>query len=79
MLSPVQIYAEATIAVALTAMIGVISAFITAAATGHRALGISGGLIMLVLTGALLTARLWRLTRIPDSDRASKAGEANEG
>ena len=65
MLSPAQVYAEAIIAVALMVTIGIITGFVVAAFTGDRVLSISGGFLMLGLTGAVVLARLWRLTRLP--------------
>jgi len=66
MLSETQVYVEAVIAVALMAMIGVISVFITAGVTGDRTMSILVGCAMLVISGVALVVRLWRLTRTPD-------------
>jgi len=66
MLSETQVYVEAVIAVALMAMIGVISVFITSGVTGDRTKSILVGCAMLLVTGVVLVVRLWRLTRPPD-------------
>ena len=67
MLSETQVYVEAVIAVALMAMIGVISVFITAGVTGDRTMSILAGCAMLVVSGVVLVVRLWRLTRKSDA------------
>jgi hypothetical protein len=65
MRSNLQVYLEAITAVLLMATIGIISGFIAAAITGERAITIATGGTMTILTGAILAARLWRLTRAP--------------
>ena len=65
MLNTVQIYMEAAIALALMATIGIITGFIAAAATGDRAISVGACLVMLTVSGTVLAARLWRMTRAP--------------
>jgi FtsH-binding integral membrane protein len=79
MLSSAQVYGEAIIAVALMVTIGIISGFAAAAFTGDRALTISGGFMMLGLTGAVAFARLWRLMRLPNSDIRPQDVSIGEG
>jgi hypothetical protein len=59
--------------------IGIISGFVAAAFTGDRALTIGGGFMMLGLTGAIVLARLWRLTHLPNSDVPSQDASISEG
>jgi len=65
MRSNLQLYLEAITAVLLMSTIGVISGFIAAAITGDRTITIATGGAMTVLTGAILSARLWWLTCAP--------------
>ena len=58
----VQVYVEATIAFALMVTIGIIRG---AGVTGDRAFSFGAGLVMLAVSGAVLVARLWRMTRKP--------------
>lgn len=66
MLSEGQVYVEAVIAVALMAMIGVISVFIAAAVTGDRTTSILVGCAIALASAVVLVVRLWWLTRAPD-------------
>ena len=61
----VQVYVEATIAFALMVTIGIITGFIAAGVTGDRAFSFGAGLVMLAVSGAVLVARLWSMTRKP--------------
>ena len=65
MLSTVQVYIEATIAVALMVTIGIITGFIAAGVTEDRVFGFSAGFVMIAVSGAVLFIRLWRMTRKP--------------
>jgi hypothetical protein len=64
MLSAVQVYIEATIAIALMVTIGIITGFIAAGVT-KSAFGFGAGLVMIAVSGAVLFIRLWRMTRKP--------------
>jgi hypothetical protein len=65
MLTEAQVCVEAVIAVAVMAMIGVISVFVAAGVTGDRTTSILVGCAMLVVSGVVLVVRLWWLTRTP--------------
>jgi MFS superfamily sulfate permease-like transporter len=63
MLSTLQLYLEVTTAVLLVAVLGIIALFIAAAITGDRTIIVGASCAIMVLTAAILAARLWRLTR----------------
>jgi fructose-specific phosphotransferase system IIC component len=65
MLATVQLWIEAAVAVALAAMIGIISGFIAVAITEDRELSIGIGFGGLILTGTVLAVRLWWMMRRP--------------
>jgi len=65
MLSAVQVYIEATIAIALMVTIGIITGFIAGRRNEVRAFGFGAGLVMIAVSGAVLFIRLWRMTRKP--------------
>ena len=76
MLSTVQVYVEATIAMALMVTIGLITGFIVAGITGDRAFSFGAGLVMLAVSGSVLAIRLWRMSRksllLPVGERQAK-------
>jgi hypothetical protein len=61
----VQVYVEATIAIAIMVTLGIITGFIAAGVTGDRMFSFGAGFVMLALSGALLVIRLWHMTRTP--------------
>ena len=65
MLTTVQVYVEATIAIAIMVTLGIITGFIAAGVTGDRMFSFGAGFVMLALSGALLVIRLWNMTRTP--------------
>jgi hypothetical protein len=56
-----RLYLEATLAVGIMGVFGVVAAFIAAAITGDRVLVIAAAAAAFVLTGAVLTLRLRRM------------------
>jgi FtsH-binding integral membrane protein len=65
MLTTVQVYVEATIAIAIMITLGIITGFVAAGVTGDRMFSFGAGFIMLAVSGALLVIRLWHMTRMP--------------
>jgi hypothetical protein len=65
MLDTVRLYFEATVAVAIMAMFAIISGFASDRLIGDRRLAFLVAAVAFVLTGIVLTARLWRMTRTP--------------
>ncbi len=65
MLDTLRLYFEATVAVAIMAMLAIISGLTAAGLTGDRQLALLVAAVAFVLTGILLTVRLWRMTRTP--------------
>jgi hypothetical protein len=65
MLDTLRLYFEATVAVAIMAMFAIISGFASAGLTGERWLAFLVAAVAFVLTGILLTVRLWRMTTTP--------------
>ena len=65
MLDTVRHYFEATVAVAIMVVLAIISGFAAAGLTGDRWLAILVAAAAFVLTGIVLTVRLWRMTRTP--------------
>lgn len=65
MLDTVRLYFEATVAVAIMAMLAIISGFAAAGLTGDRRLAFLVPAAAFLLTGIVLTVRLWRMTRAP--------------
>jgi hypothetical protein len=57
-----ELYIEGVTAVLLVAVIGIISVFIAAAFTADRAVLVGASCAMMVVTGVILVARLWRLS-----------------
>ena len=65
MLDTVRLYFEATVEVAIMAMFAIISGFVSAGLTGDRRLAFLVAAVAFVLTGIVLTVRLWHMTRTP--------------
>ena len=63
MVSTIRLYVSASYAIAVMATAGVISGFAAAGITGNTLRGLQVALAMFAATGALLTVRLWRMTR----------------
>lgn len=63
MVSILRLYMDASYALAVMAFVGIVSGFATAVITGNTERGVQVALAMFAVTGALLTVRLWRLTR----------------
>jgi hypothetical protein len=63
MVSTLRLYMDASYALAVMALVGIVSGFATAAITGNTERGVQVALAMFAVTGAVLTVRLWRLTR----------------
>jgi membrane protein implicated in regulation of membrane protease activity len=63
MVSTIRLYVSASYAIAVMATAGVISGFAAAGITGNTLRGLQVALAMFAVTGALLTVRLWRMTR----------------
>jgi hypothetical protein len=65
MLESVHLYLEGTVAAAIMTMLGVISGMATLALSGDQRLALLVAAVAFMLTGSVLTARLWRMTRAP--------------
>lgn len=63
MVSTIRLYVDASYAIAVMATVGIISGFAAAGITGDTQRGLQVALAMFAVTGALLTVRLWRMTR----------------
>ncbi len=63
MASTIRLYIDASYAVALMAFVGIISGFAVAALGGDTVRSLQVGLAMFAVAGAVLTVRLWRVTR----------------
>jgi hypothetical protein len=63
MIGMLRLFIDASYAVALMAFVGVVAGFATAAITGDTQRSLQVAIGMFALTGALLTIRLWRMTR----------------
>lgn len=57
-----ELYVEVATAVLLVAVVGIISVFIAATFTADRNVMVGASCAMMVVTGAVLVARLWRLS-----------------
>ena len=66
MVGTIRLYVSASYAIAVMATAGVISGFAAAGITGNTLRGLQVALAMFAATGALLTVRLWRMTRKGD-------------
>lgn len=73
MLDTHRLYLEATMAVAIMALLGLISGLATIALTGAVQLAFPVAAVAFVLAGVVLTVRLWRMTRTPISPAAPPA------
>ena len=63
MVSTVRLFFDASYAVVVMAVVGIISGFATAGITSDSQLSLQVALAMFALTGAFLTVRLWRTGR----------------
>ena len=72
-LDTVRLYLEATLAVAVMAMLGIISGFATVALTGDGRLAFFVAAVAFVLTAIVLTVRLWHMTRTPTASAEPSA------
>jgi hypothetical protein len=65
MLESVQLYLEGAVAAAIMTTLGVISGIATLALSGNERLALLVAAVAFMLTGIVLTVRLWRMTRAP--------------
>jgi hypothetical protein len=65
MLSPVRLYVEGTLAVAIMATLAIIAGFAAAAITGDRTLVMLASAVVFLLAGLILAIRLRGLAREP--------------
>jgi hypothetical protein len=65
MLEAVHLYIEGAVAAAIMTTLGVISGMATLALNGDQRLAILVAALAFMLTGIVLTVRLWRMTRAP--------------
>jgi hypothetical protein len=65
MLEAVHLYLEGAVAAAIMTTLGVISGMATLALNGDQRLAILVAALAFMLTGIVLTVRLWRMTRAP--------------
>jgi hypothetical protein len=63
MVSTIRLYVDASYAIAVMATAGIISGFAATGLTGDTRRGLQVALAIFAVTGALLTVRLWRMTR----------------
>jgi hypothetical protein len=63
MLEAVHLYIEGAVAAAIMTTLGVISGMATLALNGDQRLAILVAALAFMLTGIVLTVRLWRMTR----------------
>jgi hypothetical protein len=63
MVSTVRLYIDASYAVAWMAFVGIVCGFVVAGFTGDTRRSLHVALAMFAFTGAILAARLWRITR----------------
>ena len=63
MASTVRLYVDASYAIAIMALVGIVAGSATAGITNNTERSLQVAVIMFVLTGAFLTYRLWRITR----------------
>ena len=69
MVGTLRLFFDASYAIALMAFVGIVSGFATAAMTGDTQRSLQVAIAMFAVTGALLTVRLWRVTRRAASRR----------
>jgi hypothetical protein len=60
-----HLYFEGTAAALMMALLGVISGLATLALTADQRIALLAGAVAFMLTGIVLTVRLWRMTRAP--------------
>jgi hypothetical protein len=77
MASTLRLYVDASYAVAIMAVAGIISGFVAAGITGDTQRSLQVALAMFTLTGAVLAVRLWRVTREHPAAEA-RAPEADD-
>jgi membrane protein implicated in regulation of membrane protease activity len=73
--SSVLLTFEAVTALLLVVTIGVVAAFVAGAVSGDRATAVAVGGVTMLVAAVFLTARIWRLSRLPrpvDDDAASE-------
>ncbi len=73
MAGTLRLFFDASYAIALMAFVGIVSGFVTARVTGDTQRSLEVAIGMFALTGAILTVRLWRITRdtaVPPADPA---------
>ena len=58
-----RLFFDASYAIALMAFVGIVAGFATAGITGDTQRSLHVAIGMFAATGALLTVRLWRMTR----------------
>jgi hypothetical protein len=63
MAGTLRLFFDASYAIALMAFVGIVAGFATAGITGDTQRSLHAAIGMFVVTGALLTVRLWRMTR----------------
>jgi hypothetical protein len=63
MISTVRLFFDASYAVVVMAVVGIISGFATAGVTSDSQFSLQVALAMFALTGAFLAVRLWRVGR----------------
>ena len=63
MASTFRLYFDASYAIAVMAVAGIVAGFATAGITGDSERGLQVALAAFALTGTILTVRLWRITR----------------
>lgn len=63
MTNTIRLYIDASYATVVMAVVAIIAGFATAGITGNTERSLQVALAMFVLTGVLLTIRLWRITR----------------
>jgi len=65
MVDTIRRYVDATVAVAVMALLGIMSGVVAAGLTGDSKLTVLAAVVAFVLTGVVLMVRLWRMTRRP--------------
>jgi membrane protein implicated in regulation of membrane protease activity len=63
MVGTLRLFIDASYAVTLMAFVGIVAGFVTATITSDTQRSLQVAIGMFALTGALLTIRLWRMTR----------------
>jgi hypothetical protein len=58
-----RLFFDASYAIALMALVGILSGFATAGLTGDSQRSLQVAIAMFAVTGALLAIHLWRITR----------------